>query len=58
MTRRASPSHQSDNDLLTEIAACAEELPMSLAWFRRKRVQGAGRRSFGSPIAFSTAVVN
>jgi hypothetical protein len=42
MTHRASPSHQSDNDLLTEIEAREEELPMSLAWFRRKRVHGGG----------------
>jgi hypothetical protein len=42
MTHRASPSHQSDNDLLTENAAREEELPMSLAWFRRKRVYGGG----------------
>ena len=42
MTHRASQSHQSDNDLLTEIEAREEELPMSLAWFRRKRVHGGG----------------
>jgi len=42
MTRRASPSHQSDNDLLTEIEAREEELPMSLAWYRRKRLFGGG----------------
>jgi hypothetical protein len=42
MTHRASLSHQSDNDLLTEIEAREEELPMSLAWFRRKRVYGGG----------------
>ena len=42
MTHRASPSHQSDNDLLTETEARDEELPMSLAWFRRKRVHGGG----------------
>lgn len=42
MTHRASPSHQSDNDLLTETEARDEELPMSLAWFRRKRLHGGG----------------
>lgn len=42
MTHRANSSHKSDNDLLTEIEAREEELPMSLAWFRRKRVQGGG----------------
>ena len=42
MTHRASPSHQSDNDLLTEIEARDQELPMSLAWFRRKRMHGGG----------------
>lgn len=42
MTQRASPSHQNDNDLLTEIEAHEQELPMSLAWFRRKRVHGGG----------------
>lgn len=42
MTHRASPSHQSDNDLLTEMQAQGQELPMSLAWYRRKRVFGGG----------------
>ncbi len=42
MTHWPSPSHHSDNDLLTEIEAREEELPMSLAWFRRKRVHGGG----------------
>jgi hypothetical protein len=35
-------SAQSDNDLLNESQAREEELPMSLAWFRRKRVHGGG----------------
>jgi hypothetical protein len=35
-------SHQSDNDLLTESQAREQELPMSLAWFRRKRMHGGG----------------
>ncbi len=42
MTHGASSSHLNDNDLLTEIEARKEELPMSLAWFRRKRVHGGG----------------
>jgi hypothetical protein len=42
VTNPASPSHQSNNDLLTEAEARDEELPMSLAWFRRKRVHGGG----------------
>jgi len=29
-------------DLLTEREAQAQELPMSLAWYRRKRVEGGG----------------
>jgi len=42
VTQRTSPTHQGDNDLLTEVEAREEELPMSLAWFRRKRVHGGG----------------
>ena len=42
MARRVSPSHQSDNDLLTESQAHEQELPMSLAWYRRKRLLGMG----------------
>jgi hypothetical protein len=42
MTHRANQSHQSDNDLLTEMQAREQELPMSLAWYRRKRVFGGG----------------
>jgi hypothetical protein len=42
MPPRASQSHQSDNDLLTESQAREQELPMSLAWFRRKRLLGNG----------------
>ena len=42
MPRRASQSHQIDNDLLTELQAHEQELPMSLAWFRRKRLLGNG----------------
>ena len=38
----ANKSHQSDNDLLTESQAREQELPMSLAWYRRKRVHGGG----------------
>jgi hypothetical protein len=42
MKRWASEYQQSDNDLLTEIQVQQQELPMSLAWFRRKRVFGGG----------------
>ena len=42
MPYRPSPSQQSDNDLLTEIEVREQELPMSLAWFRRRRVHGGG----------------
>jgi hypothetical protein len=42
MKLRVNESHQSDNDLLTESQAREQELPMSLAWFRRKRVHGGG----------------
>jgi hypothetical protein len=35
-------SHQSDHDLLTDMQAQKQELPMSLAWYRRKRVFGGG----------------
>jgi hypothetical protein len=38
----AIESQQSDNDLLTENQARDQELPMSLAWFRRRRVRGGG----------------
>ena len=42
MKLRANESHQSENDLLTESQAREQELPMSLAWFRRKRMHGGG----------------
>jgi hypothetical protein len=42
MTPQASPSRQGDNDLLTDIQAKQQELPMSLAWYRRKRIFGGG----------------
>ena len=36
-----NPSNQrADGDLLTESEARAQELPMSLAWYRRKRLCG------------------
>jgi hypothetical protein len=38
----AIESQQSDNDLLNENQARDQELPMSLSWFRRKRVRGGG----------------
>ncbi len=42
MESKVSQSPQSDHDLLTDIQAQQQELPMSLAWFRRKRVHGGG----------------
>jgi hypothetical protein len=36
-----TPSYHKD-DLLTEAQAHEQELPMSLGWFRRKRLVGAG----------------
>ena len=42
MTHGPSQSHQSDDDLRTEMEAHEQELPMSQAWFRRKRVHGGG----------------
>jgi len=39
---KVSQSSQGDHDLLTDIQAQRQELPMSLAWFRRKRVFGGG----------------
>ena len=38
-----NPSNQrADGDLLTESEARAQELPMSLAWYRRQRLHGKG----------------
>jgi hypothetical protein len=42
MKFRANESHQSNNDLLTEAQAREQELPMSLAWYRRKRIFSGG----------------
>jgi len=42
MKGQASEAYQSDDDLLTESQAREQELPMSLAWFRRTRVHGGG----------------
>jgi hypothetical protein len=39
---RASQSQSNDNDLLTEVEARKNELPMSLAWYRRRRMFGGG----------------
>jgi hypothetical protein len=39
---RANESQPSDRDLLTERQARDQELPMSLAWFRRKRLLDDG----------------
>ena len=42
MTHQPTQSYPSEHDLLTEIQAQKQELPMSLAWYRRKRVFGGG----------------
>lgn len=42
MVRQATQSQPFENDLLTEVQAHQQELPMSLGWFRRKRVFGGG----------------
>jgi hypothetical protein len=42
MAKLTIESHQNDSDLLTEIEASQQELPMSLAWFRRTRLRGGG----------------
>ena len=42
MKGQTTESHQSDNDLLTEAEAREQELPMSLAWYRRQRLYGDG----------------
>jgi hypothetical protein len=42
MTDRESETQQRNNDLLTENQAREQELPMSLAWYRRKRIFGGG----------------
>lgn len=42
MAPQASQSPLSEHDLLTDIQAQEQELPMSLAWYRRKRIFGGG----------------
>jgi hypothetical protein len=42
MARWATQAQPNEHDLLTEVQAHEQELPMSLAWFRRKRVHGGG----------------
>jgi hypothetical protein len=42
MVHQASQSKQRDSDLLTETQAQEQELPMSLAWYRRTRSLGGG----------------
>jgi hypothetical protein len=42
MARRSRITQPKANDLLTEAQVQAEELPMSLAWFRSKRLCGGG----------------
>jgi hypothetical protein len=55
VNNRGSQSNQSDNDLLTEIEARDQELPMSLAWFGENVCTATGRLSFASQTASSTA---
>jgi hypothetical protein len=42
LKHQTTQSNGSDHDLLTEIQARDQELPMSLAWFHRKRLFGGG----------------
>jgi hypothetical protein len=44
LTNTANPDNEIrlDTDLLDERRAKAEELPMSLAWYRRTRLMGGG----------------
>lgn len=42
MTHLTNPPSKSEQDLLTETQAQEQELPMSLAWYRRARVFGGG----------------
>jgi hypothetical protein len=42
MARWATQAQPNEHDLLTEVQAHEQELPMSLAWFRRKRIHGGG----------------
>jgi hypothetical protein len=42
MFREASQTHRLDTDLLTDEEASEQELPMSLAWYRRRRIRGGG----------------
>jgi hypothetical protein len=42
MARWATQTQPNEHDLLTEVQAHEQELPMSLAWFRRKRIHGGG----------------
>ena len=42
MVLKANEANSSKDDLLTEGQARDQELPMSLAWYRRSRVRGGG----------------
>src|SRR5450432_418243 len=55
MKRRASQTQQSDNDLLTEMQAQEQELPMSLAWYPGNECSVADHRSCVSQTGCSTA---
>ncbi len=42
MTTKNSEAREAEHDLLTDRQAQEQELPMSLAWYRRKRIFGGG----------------
>lgn len=42
MTTKNSEAREAEYDLLTDRQAQEQELPMSLAWYRRKRMFGGG----------------
>jgi hypothetical protein len=42
MTTRNNEAREAEHDLLTDRQAQEQELPMSLAWYRRKRLFGGG----------------
>jgi hypothetical protein len=42
MTTQNNEAHGAEHDLLTDRQAQEQELPMSLAWYRRKRILGGG----------------
>jgi hypothetical protein len=42
MTTRNNEAREVEHDLLTDRQAQRQDLPMSLAWYRRKRLFGGG----------------